>query len=131
MQDDVNGIAWCMADYFPDMGVKYLIMGEHGHRALIPFDMPTAFWWASPSGKKLLAFRGEHYMYGNFLLLHTGELQGFSGNLLRYLDELDEKQYPFDQISLQYSGYVTDNSPPALGPNKLIREWNENMYGQN
>jgi hypothetical protein len=125
MQDDVNGIGWCLADYFPDMDVKYLIMGEHGHRARIPFALPTTFWWTSPSGKKMLAYRGEHYMYGNFLLLHTGDLDSFRSNLLNYLDELDGKGYPFDQISLQYSGYVTDNSPPALTPNQVIKTWND------
>lgn len=125
MQDDVNGIGWCLADYLPDIGVNYLIMGEHGHRARIPFDLPTSFWWASPSGKKILAYRGEHYMYGNFLLLHVGNLDNFRSNLLDYLDDLSGKRYPFNQISLQYSGYVTDNSPPAITPNKVIKEWNE------
>ena len=125
MQDDVNGIGWCMADYLPDAGVKYLIMGEHGHRALIPFDKPTSFWWQSPSGKKMLAFRGEHYMHGNALLLHTGDIDNFKFNLLNYLTMLEEKNYPFDHLALQYSGYVTDNSPPALTPNRVIKEWNE------
>ena len=27
MQNDVNGIAWCMPDYFKNTGVKYLVMG--------------------------------------------------------------------------------------------------------
>ena len=125
MQDDVNGIGWCMADYLPDVGVKYLIMGEHGHRALIPFDLPTSFWWQSPSGKKILAFRGEHYMHGNALLIHTGDLDNFQSNLLNYLENLEEKKYPFNHLSLQYSGYVTDNSPPALVPVQVIKEWNE------
>ena len=43
MQDDVNGVAWCLADYLPDVGVKYLSMGSNGHRALIPFDRPTLY----------------------------------------------------------------------------------------
>jgi hypothetical protein len=125
MQDDVNGIGWCMADYLPDAGVKYLIMGEHGHRALIPFDKPTSFWWQSPSGKKMLAFRGEHYMHGNALLIHTGDLDNFKSNLLNYLSMLEDNNYPFNHLALQYSGYVTDNSPPALTPNKVIKEWND------
>ena len=54
MQDDVNGIGWCLNDYFNQMGVKYLNMGTHGHRALICFDKPTMFWWESPSGKRCL-----------------------------------------------------------------------------
>ncbi len=73
MQNDVNGIAWCLADYFPEAGVKYLNMGQHGHRALIPFDKPTAFWWESASGKRILAFRADHYMTGNNWGIHTGK----------------------------------------------------------
>lgn len=52
MQNDVNGIGWAMNDYFNTLDVKYLNMGTHGHKALIAFDYPTAFWWVSPSGKK-------------------------------------------------------------------------------
>ena len=66
VQDDVNGIAWCFSEYFADAGVKYLNMGTHGHRALICFDKPTVFWWESPSGKKILAYRAEHYHLGNY-----------------------------------------------------------------
>jgi alpha-mannosidase len=43
MQNDVNGIGWCLNDYYNDLGVKYLNMGTHGHRALIAFDKPTLF----------------------------------------------------------------------------------------
>ncbi len=45
MQNDINGIGWCLADYFSKAGIDYLVMGEHGHRALIPFEYPTVFWW--------------------------------------------------------------------------------------
>ena len=127
MQNDVNGIGWALAEYFSDIGIKYLIMGEHSHRALLPFDKPTTFWWESPSGKRILAFRGEHYMQGNKLGIHTKNLEFFESNLLNYLDELNEKEYPFNCISLQYSGYVTDNSPPALTACELVKRWN-NKY---
>jgi hypothetical protein len=125
MQDDVNGIGWCMADYFPDAGVKYLIMGEHGHRARIPFDIPTVFWWESPSGSRMLAFRGEHYMFGNSLGVHTGNIETFGNSVMKYLTSLESKGYPFREIGLQYSGYVTDNSPPALSACELVNQWNE------
>lgn len=32
--DDVNGIAWCFADFFPGVGIRYLTMGEHGQSVL-------------------------------------------------------------------------------------------------
>jgi alpha-mannosidase len=126
MQDDVNGIGWCLNDYFNQLGVKYLDMGTHGHRALICFDKPTMFWWESPSGKRLLTFRAEHYMTGNTVLeMQTGDIDRFKNNLLNYLITLDAKQYPFDEMAIQHSGYLTDNSPPSTIASDLIKQWND------
>jgi hypothetical protein len=125
MQNDVNGIAWCLVDYFQHTDVKYLTMGVHAHRARLPFNKPTAFWWQSPSGNRLLAYRSEHYMHGNTLSLLGGEQDVFRANLSRYLSGLEEKGYPYDKISLQFSGYITDNSPPSVKVCDIIREWNE------
>ncbi len=125
MQNDVNGIGWCLADFFPDLGVRYLTMGQHGHRARIPFDKPTAFWWESPSGRRLLAFRADHYNTGNFWGIHTGRFVNTEEALLLYLSDLEAKSYPFDHLSVQYAGYFTDNSPPATVGCEFIREWNQ------
>ncbi len=125
MQNDVNGIAWCLVDYFKHTDVKYLTMGIHAHRARKPFNKPTAFWWQSPAGNRLLAYRSEHYMHGNALSLTTGQQDVFRANLSRYLSGLEEKEYPYDKISLQFSGYITDNSPPSMKVCDIIREWNE------
>ena len=126
MQNDVNGIGWCMNDYFSQLGVKYLNMGTHGHRALICFDKPTMFWWESPSGKRLLTFRAEHYMTGNTVLeMQTGDVDRFKNNLMNYLISLNSKQYPFDEMAIQHSGYLTDNSPPSTIASDLIKKWNE------
>ncbi len=125
MQDDVNGIAWCFSDFFPQAGVKYLNMGTHGHRALICFDKPTAFWWESPSGNRMLAFRAEHYMTGNSFGIHTGNFNRFENNVLNYLEDLEEKGYPFDIIHIQHSGFSTDNSPPSTLSSEMIKKWNE------
>ena len=125
IQDDVNGIGWSLVDYFNDIGLKYVNMGEHGHRAIVPFDKPTAFWWESPSGKRVLAFRPDHYMTGNSFGIHTGRLNVFEDNLFSYFESLSERDYPFSEISIQYSGYLTDNSPPSTLECEVIREWNE------
>jgi hypothetical protein len=128
MQDDVNGIGWCLNDYFNQLGVKYLNMGTHGHRALICFDKPTMFWWESPSGKRILTFRAEHYMTGNTVLeMQTGDINRFKNNLFNYLVSLEAKQYPFDEMAIQHSGYLTDNSPPSTIASDLIKQWN-NMF---
>lgn len=125
MQNDVNGMAWCLVDYFSDAGIKYVSMGEHGHRALIPFDKPTPFWWESPAGKRVLAFRAEHYNTGNFWGIHTGNMDLIEQPLLSYLNGLAEKGYPFDEVSIQYSGFFTDNSAPSMVGCDIVRQWNE------
>lgn len=125
MQNDVNGIGWCMVDLYHNTGVKYLTMGQHGHRAQIPFDKPTAFWWESPAGNRLLAYRSEHYMHGNALSLTSGNIDVFRANLSEYFKSLEQKNYPFDHTAFQFSGYVTDNSPPSISACDIVKEWNE------
>ena len=126
MQNDVNGIGWCLNDYFNQLGIKYLNMGTHGHRALICFDKPTMFWWESPSGKRILTFRAEHYMTGNTVLeIQNGDLNKFQYNLLTYLKNLESLKYPFDETAIQLSGYLTDNSPPSTLVSEMIRKWDE------
>lgn len=125
MQNDVNGIGWCLNDYYSDLGIKYLNMGTHGHRALICFDKPTLFWWESPSGNKMLAYRAEHYMTGNFFGIHNENFDEFEEKLLTYLSELQQKDYAYNLISIQHSGYFTDNSPPSTRASEMIKKWNE------
>lgn len=126
MQNDVNGIGWCMNDYFSKLGIKYLNMGTHGHRALICFDIPAMFWWESPSGNRILTFRAEHYMTGNTVLeIQSGDIDRFRNNLLNYLSGLQKKGYPFSEMAIQHSGYLTDNSPPSTIASDLVKRWNE------
>lgn len=126
MQNDVNGIGWCLNDYYHDLGVKYLNMGTHGHRALICFDKPTLFWWESPSGNRMLAFRAEHYMTGNTVFqMDKGDIANFEYRFLSYLIELQQKGYTYDEIAIQHSGYLTDNSPPSTIASDLIKQWDE------
>ncbi len=125
MQNDVNGIGWALADYAQHTGIKYVLMGQHGHRARIPFKKPTAFWWESPSGKRLLAYRSEHYMHGNVLGLTSSDVNIFQKGLADYLKNLEEKNYPFTHTAFQFSGYVTDNSPPSTIACEVVRQWNE------
>ena len=125
MQNDVNGIAWCMIDYYNNTDVKYLNMGIHAHRARKPFRKPTSFWWQSPAGNRLLAYRSEHYQHGNSLGVTSGQQDILRNNLSKYLSGLEEKGYPYDKITLQFSGYVTDNSPPSTEVCDIIRDWNE------
>ncbi len=125
MQNDVNGAAWCLPDYYSGIGVRHLIMGINKTRSILPFDKPTPFWWESPSGKRLLAFRADHYMTGNNWKIHEGRVESTEPGIATYLNGLEKAKYPFDRIGVQFSGYLTDNSPPARKECELVRSWNE------
>ena len=123
MQNDVNGAAWCLPDYFKNTGVKYLILGSNKTRSILPFDKPTCFWWEAPSGERMLAFRGDHYTTGNIFGIVTKAIKPAS--MLWHLADLDSRGYPFDRIGIQYSGYWTDNAPPSTAGCELVKQWNE------
>jgi hypothetical protein len=125
MQNDVNGAAWCLVDYFAPIGIRYLTMGINKTRSLLPFDHPTPFWWESPAGNRIMAFRADHYHTGNNWRLHNGDVPTLEIGLVNYVDQIQQAGYPFDTVSVQYSGYQTDNSPPAMSSSNLIRDWNE------
>jgi len=125
MQNDVNGIGWGLVDYFTGIGVRYVTMGINKTRSVLPFDRPTVFWWESPSGKRVLAFRADHYHVGNFWKMQEGLSEHFETSLLEYLNSLEKSDYPFKQIAVQFSGYHTDNSPPSTFACDLVKSWNE------
>ena len=124
MQDDINGVPWCLVDYLSGAGVNFLNMGQNDTRALKPFDRPTTFWWESPSGNRIMVNRPEHYMWGNSLgILST--METFGKALFGHLKDIHEKGYPFDHYAIQFSGYLTDNSPPSTTACKLVEQWNQ------
>ncbi len=124
MQDDINGVPWCLVDYLSGSGIEYLNMGQNDSRALKPFDKPTTFWWESPSGNRILVNRPEHYMWGNSLGILSAP-ETFGKALFRHLQDITTKGYPYDQYAIQFSGYLTDNSPPSTTACKLVEQWNQ------
>jgi alpha-mannosidase len=125
MQNDVNGAGWCLPDYFSEIGIRYLTMGINQTRSILPFNQPTPFWWESPSGRRVLAYRADHYHLGNFWHIHDGKVKTFQPGLEKYLLSLQERGYPFDRAGVQFSGYHTDNSPPSTIACDLVKAWNE------
>ncbi|MBQ6086458.1 MAG: hypothetical protein IJK96_00180 [Bacteroidales bacterium] len=125
MQDDVNGVAWCLADLLPEVGVEYLTMGANATRSVIPFDIPTVYRWESPSGRSLISYRSDHYNTGNFWGIEKGDAGKFEAGVFSYLKKLRDYGYPYPYVSVQYSGFFTDNSPPNPAECDIIRDWNE------
>ncbi len=124
MQSDINGVPWCLADYLPAAGIRYLNMAQNTHRAEKPFVLPTTFWWESPAGNRLMVNRPEHYMWANSLGILTGT-ETFADGLFKHLSDIRSKGYPFDRYAIQFSGYLTDNSPPSTTACNVVNEWNK------
>ena len=124
MQNDINGIAWCLPDYCKNTGIKYVSMGINYTRSIVPFDQPTCFWWESPSGARLLSFRADIYMTPNDYGLINGNPM-FAANILWHLASLDQNKYPFDRLALEFCGYRTDNAPPSTLACEVVKQWNE------
>ncbi|MCX6306090.1 MAG: hypothetical protein NT040_14100 [Bacteroidetes bacterium] len=124
MQSDINGVPWCLADYLPGAGIEFLNMGQNDTRALKPFERPTTFWWESPSGNRVLVNRPEHYMWGNSLGI-LGTIETFGSGLFLHLQDIIARGYPWDHYAVQFSGYLTDNSPPSTTACKLVEQWNK------
>ena len=124
MQNDVNGIAWVLADYLHDLGIEYLCTGSNGGRAVIPFDRPTVCRWESPAGNGLVFYRGEHYHTANLWNILGGNPATFEKRLEKFLSRIDRAGYPFDAVAIQYSGHHTDNAAPGWKTCEFIRRWN-------
>jgi alpha-mannosidase len=127
MQNDVNGFPWSMLDPLAELGVRFLSMGENTHRAMKPFEVPTAFRWESPSGKQLLTYRSDHYMTANFWGILDGDRNRLGTQMLEYLRGLEAGGYADNEVAVQYVGYFTDNAPPSTFANETIRHWNEEV----
>lgn len=129
--NDIPGIVWGVSDLLVDAGVQFFspafphFYGWSGagypsfwdEEAIFgTLGAPGAFWWKTPSGKRLLLWCNNWGCNGprdtrlNFVADRLGDYE--------------EKGYPFSVVRLQVTGSTRDNSP-YLDFTTAIREWNE------
>lgn len=126
MQSDNNGIAWLFADLLPEMGLNFLSMAVNPVRGGVPKPYPNAFWWQSPSGKRLLVWNGYHYLFGRSVL-KLGDWRYAESEVARFVKKLEERaDYPFSFLFFQSTHPMrVDNGPPDLEIATFVRKWNE------
>lgn len=131
--NDITGISWGLCRVLADAGVKIFCPGiPHYYdwgggslklqsywdgKKLFPHGGPGAFWWESPSGKRLLFWCNDSGCGGDF---HAG-LPGLAGKL----QQLAEQDYPYSVMRWPVQGGARDNSPYISGYADTIKEWNE------
>jgi alpha-mannosidase len=124
MISDVPGYTWGLVQTFADNGIKYFSVGTNetdriGNSLKQWGDKP--FYWESPSGKNkvLVWLAGKGYsLFHHYSIPRDGVSQ-----LVKYLDELDAKNYPYDIVQLRYT--IGDNSVPDSTLAGFVKQWNE------
>ncbi|MCC7447876.1 MAG: hypothetical protein IT324_10695 [Anaerolineae bacterium] len=134
---DVNGQSWGLVELLLDAGFDGFGMAINRVMARDPQPRPRGFWWAGPSGRKLLVWHGEHYGWGH----HFGipRLQTPGGWVYDperayplvqgYINEKLAQGYPYDFLYFQItSTFVWDNGGPHEELVRFVRDWNQRGY---
>jgi alpha-mannosidase len=126
MQCDVNGISWLYADLLPQVGIELITMAVNPLRGYTPKPIPNAFWWEGPSGNKVLAWNGFHYLWGRSIA-KLGDWRFVNESLPPIVARLEaDPDYPFDFMYAQSTHPIrVDNGPPDPRMPKFVKEWNE------
>jgi hypothetical protein len=125
MQCDVNGASWLFADLLPQLGIDFLTMAVNPFRGGVPKPWPGGFWWESPSGGKLLAWNGLHYLFGRSQA-KLGNWEFVEESLTRELAKIEaDEAFPFDFLYCQSTHPIrVDNGPPDRRMADFVRDWN-------
>ena len=132
--NDIPGIAWGLASVLAGAGIRYFAPGIPDYfawgrkvrpiwdeAAVLPRDLPGAFWWEGPDGGRVL-----FWYEGGFIgtpSLWTVE-QAEKDLPLRLMD-ITGRGYPYDLIRMKFLSGERDNSPPDLRLSHITRQWNE------
>jgi len=129
--NDIPGFSWGLSEVLADCGVRIFCPGlpQYYRWGSLPSpsfwnesgifgynDMPGAFWWETPSGRRILFWCNNQGCGGD----HRPGLPGLSGRL----QYLADNGYPYDLLRWPVKGGARDNSPYIDGFVKTIRKWN-------
>ena len=136
MQSDVPGYTWGLVPALAQAGVKYISVGPNsGHRIGHVYEWADKpFYWVSPSGKEKVLFWMCGKGYSMFLRSGVAQYHGLADSQLlkyfdevyRYLDDLEQKDYPYDMLMLRYA-IGSDNGPPDPTLSDAVKYWNERV----
>lgn len=119
---DVNGIAWGAVEGMRRAGIDRLVMALNPDHGRAPFEQPTGFWWAGPSGERVFVWLSTHYGYGEEWGLVDGDVEEAEARILEFVERLDARDdYPYD-TALVHAG--NDNRWPTAKFLDVVRYWN-------
>ena len=153
IQNDVNGFPRAGAIALLDQNVVNLFMGINATNGQAPFQVPTAFWWKMPDGRRLFVWLGDSYPNGFYYFFadswrhgpvpestdtryrppRRGEfyptdeavLRKAQARLCEKLGRLEARGYDYPVLPLSVTNeWRMDNDPPFLGLADFVAAWN-------
>ncbi len=153
IQNDVNGFPRAGAMAMLDRNVANLFMGINATNGQAPFQVPMAFWWKMPDGRRLFVWLGDSYPLGfyyffadswrrgpvpestdtryrpprrgEFYPTDAASLRKAQARLCEKLGELEARGYDFPTLPLSVTNeWRMDNDPPFLGLADFVTAWN-------
>jgi hypothetical protein len=129
--NDVPGLSWGLAGVLAGAGVRYFsaslpdylgwgrkVRPLWDEAAVLPRDLPGAFWWQGPDGRRVLLW----HACGGSGTLWTHEQA--EHDIPRFIDELAQRGYPHHRVRVHFQAGWRDNSPPDVRISHIAREWN-------
>lgn len=132
--NDIPGVAWGLLKVLAGSGIKYFSPGIQDYfgwwfkvhpmwdeAAVLPRDVPGAFWWQTQDGQRVLAW----YPGGAIESLYLWDYAQTETDLAAYLSRIGAAGYAHDLIRMRVLGGRRDNAPPDLRFSMFTRAWNE------
>lgn len=129
--NDIPGFSWGLCRILADAGIKFFSPGLPLYYGWVKEDLPSfwdekavfgrkgpgAFWWESPTGKRVLFWCNNSGCGGDC----RPDMPGLADRL----QALSDDGYPYDLLRWPVQGAARDNSPYIDGYARTIRAWNE------
>ncbi|HEY0867378.1 MAG TPA: hypothetical protein VGE01_08370 [Fimbriimonas sp.] len=131
MNSDVNGVPWGLADALLDFGIDGFSMGVNEHYGYAVQPRPGAFWWESPTKRKILVWNGLQYWNAANIHMRIPEsVEAVAKAIPPYLEVWKERGYPLSFLPVQVTtSSAPDNAAPDPEIPAFVREWNASGQG--
>ncbi|MBN2309636.1 MAG: hypothetical protein JXR94_11725 [Candidatus Hydrogenedentes bacterium] len=153
VQNDVNGFPRAGAMALLDRNVANLFMGINATNGQAPLQVPTAFWWRMPDGRRLFVWLGDSYAsgfghffedswrrgpvpestdtryrpprFGEVYPMDEAAMREAQARLCERLARLEDRGYDYPSLPLSATNeWRIDNDPPYLGLPDFVAAWN-------
>jgi hypothetical protein len=132
--NDMPGIHWGLVSVLHQAGVRYLYAGiqdyfKWGDTMPAPWDeekvmrrdISGAFYWQGPDDHQVMFWYGG----GSLDNIWVWEYEQAKDELQAYLQNHQEKGYPYDMLLVRVLGGYRDNSLPDMRHSEIVKQWNE------